>query len=49
MCPNCISRSLLDNSDNLWVFKIQVLVLEIPPTFESGLYVKVGWDWGVYE
>lgn len=49
MYPNCISRAFLDNSDNLLVFKIQVLALEVPSILESSLYVKGGRDWGVHE
>lgn len=36
VCPNFISRALFDNSDNLLVFKIQVLALEFPLVCESG-------------
>ena len=49
MCPDCTSGVLFDNSDNLLVFKIWVLALEIPLILESGFYMKVAWDWKVYE
>lgn len=41
--------STFDNSENLLVFYIQALALEVPTIFESGLYAKVGWAWGVCE
>ena len=41
MCPDCTFGVLFDNSNNLLVFKIRVLTLEIPLIFESGFYMKV--------